>query len=215
MIGPRLLLFAALVALLGCGSSAPAPPPGPTAPTDGLSAGCNPLRENGACLLPFPSAIFLDEDGTTPTGFRVHLSSELMPQTEQGVAYDPVRMNLADGFSPSCEILAYFPDRIEPFPPGSSLGQLYLFFEVLSFIPVGFLLVWARRPPIRPIPATALAAALAVVLAAGKLLFADRREVVADVVMQVAGALLGALLAARLARNRAQGAGKPTASRKA
>ena len=96
----------------------------------------------------------------------------------------------------------YFPDRIEPFPPSSGLGQLYLFLEVLSFIPVGFLIVWARRPPMRPIPATLLAAALAVVLAAGKLLFDGRREVVADVVMQVIGALLGAVLASRLARAR-------------
>jgi hypothetical protein len=61
------------------------------------------------------------------------------------------------------------------FPPGSGLGQLYLFLEVLSFIPVGFLIVWARRPPVRPIPATLLATALAVVLAAEKLLFAARR----------------------------------------
>jgi hypothetical protein len=93
----------------------------------------------------------------------------------------------------------YFPDRIEPFPPGSGLGQLYLFFEVLSFVPVGFLVVWTRRPPVRPIPATLLAAALAVVLAAGKLLFAARREVVADIVMQMIGALLGAVLASWLA----------------
>jgi glycopeptide antibiotics resistance protein len=94
---------------------------------------------------------------------------------------------------------SYFPDRIEPFPPASGLGRLYLFLEVLSFIPVGFLLVWARRPPVRPIPATLLAAALAVVLAAGKFLFDARREVVADIVMQVIGALVGALLASRLA----------------
>lgn len=93
----------------------------------------------------------------------------------------------------------YFPDHIEPFPPGNGLGRLYLFFEVLSFIPVGFLIVWARRPPVRPISATLLAAALAVVLGAGKLLFAERREVLADVVVQVIGALLGALLASRLA----------------
>lgn len=51
----------------------------------------------------------------------------------------------------------------------------------------------------RPIPATLLAAALAIVLAAGKLLFDARREVVADLAMQVVGALLGAVLAARLA----------------
>src|SRR5262249_32695302 len=93
----------------------------------------------------------------------------------------------------------YFPDRNEPFPPDSGLGQLYLFFEVLSFVPVGFLIVWARRPLVRPIPATLCAAALAVMLAAGKFLFAARREIVADIVMQVVGALLGVLLAWRLA----------------
>jgi hypothetical protein len=93
----------------------------------------------------------------------------------------------------------YFPDRNEPFPPSDGLGRLYLLFEVLSFIPVGFLIVWARRPLVRPIPATLLAAALAIVLAAGKFLFAVRREIIADIVMQVLGALLGALLARRLA----------------
>lgn len=94
----------------------------------------------------------------------------------------------------------YFPDRIEPFPPATALGQLDLFFEVLSFIPVGLLIVWARRPPIRPIPAVLLAALLAVVLGAGKLLFTQRREVVADIVMQLIGALLGALVGWQIAR---------------
>jgi hypothetical protein len=92
----------------------------------------------------------------------------------------------------------FFPDRIEPLPPSTLLTRLYLFFEVLSFIPIGFLIVWARRPPVRPIPAFVLAAALAVVLAPGKVLFDQRREVVADVIMQVIGGLLGALLAWRL-----------------
>jgi len=93
----------------------------------------------------------------------------------------------------------YFPDHIEPFPPPDGLAQLDLFLKVLSFIPVGFLLVWARRPPLRPIPAALLAAALAVVLAAGKLLFAGRHMAATDIVVQVAGALLGALLGWRLA----------------
>ena len=71
---------------------------------------------------------------------------------------------------------------------------------MLSFVPVGFLIVWVRRPPVRPIPAILLAAALAVVLAAGKFLFDAPREIVADMVMQVVGALLGVLLAWRLTR---------------
>jgi uncharacterized membrane protein YfcA len=72
---------------------------------------------------------------------------------------------------------------------------------LLSFIPVGFLIAWARRPPMRPVPATVLAVGLAVVLAAGKFLFHVRHMAVADIVLQSVGASLGALLAARLARH--------------
>jgi hypothetical protein len=94
----------------------------------------------------------------------------------------------------------YLPDHIEPFPPTSLKEWLLLLPVLLSFIPVGFLIVWTRRPPVRLLSATLLAAALAVMLAAGKFLFHDRHTSVADVVMQVAGALFGAWLAWRLAR---------------
>jgi hypothetical protein len=91
----------------------------------------------------------------------------------------------------------YFPDHIEPFPPPSRADWLTFPLKLLLFVPVGFLLVWARRPPIRPIPAALLAAGLAVLLAAGKFLFYGRHMAVADIVMQTAGGLLGALLAWR------------------
>jgi len=96
----------------------------------------------------------------------------------------------------------YFPDHVAPFPPLDRGEWEALFLHLLSFIPVGFLIVWARRPPVRPVPATLLAAALAVVLAAGKFLFHGRHTGVADIVVQSAGALLGALLAWRWARRR-------------
>ena len=73
------------------------------------------------------------------------------------------------------------------------------FLHMLSFIPVGFLIVFARRPPVRPVAATLLAAALAVALAAGKFLFYGRHAAVADIVAQSTGGLLGAVLAWRLA----------------
>jgi hypothetical protein len=95
----------------------------------------------------------------------------------------------------------YFPDHIAPFPPMDQNEWLIFFLHWLSFIPVGFLIVWARRPPVRPIPATLLATVLAVMLAAGKFLFHARHMTVADIVMQAAGALLGALLAWRWAAN--------------
>ena len=80
---------------------------------------------------------------------------------------------------------------------------------MLLFIPVGFLIVFVRRPPVRRVPATLLAAALAVTLAAGKFLFYGRHAAVADIVAESAGGLLGAVLAwkaARTARQNAWGA---------
>lgn len=98
----------------------------------------------------------------------------------------------------------YLPDHIEPFPP-TEAGQWGLaLLDLATFIPAGFLIVWSRRPPMHPVPATLLAAALAVALAAGKFLFADRHTSPANVAGQVIGGLLGALVAWRLAR-----AGRP------
>jgi hypothetical protein len=89
----------------------------------------------------------------------------------------------------------YIPNHIEPFPPRDPKTWLTIFLHMLSFIPVGFLIVFVRRPPVRPVPATLLAAALAVVLAAGKFLFYGRHAAVAEIVAESTGGLLGAALA--------------------
>src|SRR5262245_6146229 len=89
----------------------------------------------------------------------------------------------------------YLPDHVAPFPPVNRQEWEALVFHLLSFIPIGFLIVWVRRPPVRPIPATLIAAALAVLLAAGKFFFHGRHMAVADLVVQTAGALIGALVA--------------------
>lgn len=94
----------------------------------------------------------------------------------------------------------YSPDHIEPFPPTGTAQWLRALVDLLTFIPAGFLIVWSRRPPIPPVPATVLSAVLAVALAAGKFLFHQRHTSVANVVGQVIGALLGALVAWHLAR---------------
>ena len=94
----------------------------------------------------------------------------------------------------------YFPDHVLPFPPKGEQQWLDVFLDMVSFIPLGFLIVWARRPPGRTVPTTVLAAVLAVVLAAGKILFHGRHMSVAAIVMEIFGALLGALLASRLAQ---------------
>ena len=98
----------------------------------------------------------------------------------------------------------YLPDHVAPFPPLGRGDWVALPLHFLSFIPVGFLIVWARRPPVRPVPATLLAAVFAVVLAAGKFLFHGRHTEAADIVVQTAGALLGAFLAWRWAHRQAR-----------
>jgi hypothetical protein len=96
----------------------------------------------------------------------------------------------------------YLPDHIEPFPPQNLEQWLLAFLDLLSFIPVGFLIVWSRRPPLSPAVATLLGAVLALALGAGKFLFHARHTSVANLVMQVTGAWLGAWLASRLARTK-------------
>lgn len=92
----------------------------------------------------------------------------------------------------------YLPDHIEPFPPTNSEQWLLALVDLLSFIPVGFLIVLARRPPVHPVPAALLGAVLALLLAAGKFLFHARHTSVANVGMEALGALLGAWLAWRM-----------------
>jgi VanZ family protein len=90
----------------------------------------------------------------------------------------------------------YLPDHMDaPFPPPSKTEWAILVLHLVSFVPVGFLLAVSRRPPLRPLPATLLATAVALTLAAGKFLFSGRHIGVDDVVVEIAGAYLGALLA--------------------
>ena len=105
----------------------------------------------------------------------------------------------------------YFPDHVLPFPPKGEQQWLDVFLDMMSFVPVGFLIVWAWRPPLRALPAAALGAVLAVALAAGKTLFHGRHASVAAIVMEMGGVLLGALLASRLARS-GRGAPDPVAA---
>jgi hypothetical protein len=96
----------------------------------------------------------------------------------------------------------YLPDHVLPFPPGNAQQWLDVLLDLASFIPVGFLIVWARRPPWRPVAAVVLAAVLAVVLAAGKFLFHGRHVSAASIVLEILGAFVGVLLASQLAQAR-------------
>jgi hypothetical protein len=82
---------------------------------DRLPATCNPLRTPGACIVPWPNAIYLKPDATTATGWRVALHSETLPVAHvSGNQIDTTRWNMADGFSPATSMLYYFAERIDP-----------------------------------------------------------------------------------------------------
>jgi hypothetical protein len=98
----------------------------------------------------------------------------------------------------------YLPDHILPFPPTGLEGWSAVLLHLVSFVPVGFLIACARRPPMRPAPATVLGTVLAVSLAAGTFLFHGRHTAVAYIVVEAIGALLGAVLASKLARRQLQ-----------
>ncbi len=82
---------------------------------DGLPAGCSPLRVPGACMMPWPNAIYLKKDTTTVTGYRVALDGSTLPVVSvKNTQFDPTRWNQSDGFSPAASMLTYFAERIDP-----------------------------------------------------------------------------------------------------
>jgi hypothetical protein len=99
--------------LAGCGGGETSASAAPVGPDDGLPADCNPLRAAGACLLPYPSAVYLRDDATTPTGLRLDLTSDVFPRNNDGTPFDPARLNRADGFSPATQIVTYFQERLD------------------------------------------------------------------------------------------------------
>jgi VanZ family protein len=99
----------------------------------------------------------------------------------------------------------YLPDHIAPFPPPTTGERLILVLHLLSFVVVGFLAVWIRRPALGILPATIMAFSLAVVLALGKFFFQGRHTSLADLVTQLLGALLGAMIGHRALRDAKQG----------
>jgi len=107
------LLLLAMAAAVACDESGNTLLPQPQLPADGLPAACSPLRTPGACMVPWPNAIYLAPDTTTPTGYRLHLDASTLPSVNvQGLPdggqtrptpFDPARWNVADGFSPGGE----------------------------------------------------------------------------------------------------------------
>jgi len=79
----------------------------------GIPDECNPLGGQ-ACMMPFPSMIYMDQDATSETGFRLAIPAEAMPVNVDGDAVDPTPFNRRDGFSTLGPILAAFPTGVSP-----------------------------------------------------------------------------------------------------
>jgi hypothetical protein len=79
---------------------------------DDVPAECNPLG-GARCVLPFPSSLYLIEDGDSPTGVRLDMPAGALPENSLGVAIDPAPFNLHDGFSPAAPIIAAFASGVD------------------------------------------------------------------------------------------------------
>jgi len=74
------------------------------------SEGCDPLV-NEACILPYPSDLYMVDDPTTFTGHRIQYSKEAFPTTRLGKV-DPYRFNMMDGYSTSAPALFSFNENV-------------------------------------------------------------------------------------------------------
>ncbi len=72
------------------------------------AAGCDPL-DSSLCLLPFPDDSFTVADPSSPTGLRLHFTSDELPSNVSGVPFDPTDWNRSDGFSPGSLIMTFVP----------------------------------------------------------------------------------------------------------
>jgi hypothetical protein len=84
---------------------------------------CNLLGEVG-CALPLPSSVYLREDSTSNTGFRVDYAPGVLPTNNAGVTVDVAWYNRRDGFSADVPILAAFPTGVstDALPPITDPG---------------------------------------------------------------------------------------------
>src|SRR5262245_57851701 len=85
----------------------------------GLKSGCEVLnvtdgpQAGRACLMPYPSSLFLKNDAGTVTGKRVNFPREVLPANVSGVHIDPTAWNQLDGFSPGPILTTYWPQGVD------------------------------------------------------------------------------------------------------
>lgn len=110
----RRLAFVFLLGVAACGGEDSISVPG----------ACHPFA-GGSCLLPWPSAVYLEEDSTTPTGYRLVVPPEAMPVNLDGARVDSATLSRYDGFSPDAVIVIAFDGGVSPegLPPPEDVAS--------------------------------------------------------------------------------------------
>lgn len=97
----------------------------------------------------------------------------------------------------------YLPERLQqPLAPPDARARIRSTLHLVAFVPVGALVVAARRTPPGLAAVGAIAGAFALALQLGKIVLDARHPSVLTVLMQAAGALAGAWLLVRLGERR-------------
>jgi hypothetical protein len=84
----------------------------PLCALDAQAIRCDFLIEE-ACLLPYPSSVFLRSDATSATGYRINFERDAMPANRRDIHIDPTEWNTLDGFSPGPILIALFPEGVD------------------------------------------------------------------------------------------------------
>jgi len=74
--------------------------------------------------MPWPSSLFLADDPTTPTGYRLAFGPTTLPANVDGVHVDPAPYARMDGYSVSAPMVVAFPDiDLAPLPDETQLAS--------------------------------------------------------------------------------------------
>ncbi len=116
------LMLLSTMWLLACSGAEEKPADDTTAPLP-ERASCDPTAPN-LCGTPFPSTFYMAEDATTPTGWRIDLADDTMPENIDGHQPLPTFWNEKDGWAVSTPMIALFPDiSLDNIPGHDAIGD--------------------------------------------------------------------------------------------
>ncbi len=102
------LLIGAAAVGLSCSDGSGSQDSGGTTELTGERSDCDPVAPS-LCGLPFPSTFYMEEDASSPTGWRVALGPTTLPENRDDYQPDPSFWNEKDGWSVLTPVMAHFP----------------------------------------------------------------------------------------------------------